>query len=166
MTCRGSSTASALPGRGQCRAVRGRGTLWLGPSGISMAPLPLAQIKGSSTVKACIQTLPSFRVIFDSFPLQMFLFPLAVGALPPPMASSELSCQSFTSQMHLHSYRVKNSSYSFWTKWNSALLGTELLKICQAVSACKGKGTIFANRFHIIYSVFTVIWLKFIHMVF
>lgn len=76
----------------------------------NIAPRPS---ETSLTVKACIQTLPSLRVIWTSTgtPSHCKCF-CSWWPSHLPWPSSELSCQSFMSQMHLQSHRVKHSSYS------------------------------------------------------
>lgn len=105
---------------------------------------------------------------FDSFPLQLFLFPMAVGALPPPMAQF---------RAELPELHIPNAPPALQGK-EQLLLPSETLHcwelscrklvscMVQAVSACKAKGAIFANRFCISYSIFIVLWLRFICMVF
>lgn len=100
---------------------------------------------------------------FDSFPLQMFLFPMAVGALPPPMAQFRGQLPEFHGPNAPPALQGKeqlllpsepNGALSCWD------LSCQKFVSCmvQAVSACKGKGTIFANRFHISYIQFSLLF--------
>lgn len=165
---------SALAGRGQCSAVSSEGgehrALTIGNQRGTTAARP---DNSSRTVKARIQTLPSLRVIWTSTvtPSHYKCF-CSWWPSHLPWPSSELSCQSFMSQMHPPPVSQGEQQLLFPSEPKEILHCWELscwkIVSCmfQAVSACKGKGTIFANRFHITYSVFIIIWLKFICMVF
>lgn len=105
---------------------------------------------------------------FDSFPLQLFLFPMAVGALPPPMAQFRAELPELHIPSAAPALQGKEQLLFPSEILHCLELSCRKLVSCmvQAVSACKGKGTIFANGFHISYSILIVIWLRFICMVF
>lgn len=89
---------------------------------------------------------------WDSFPLQMFLF---LMALPPPMAQLRAELP----ELHVPNAPPVSQGKAqllFPSEPKETLHCWELscwkFVSCmfQAVSACKGKGTVFANRFHIV----------------